>query len=127
MACLAPRRFSSFVRQSRYTKATTSRGKAPSLGGRAETGGVDGGSAVVQLETNLDDCTAQVIAYASEQVEVEEKEKVKQEKGEGELKIVQLLRAGALDVWTSPITMKKGRLGVMLSVLCRTVRRRRGC
>ena len=30
-----------------------------------------------------------------------------------------LLEAGALDVWTTPITMKKSRLGTMLSLLCR--------
>ena len=30
-----------------------------------------------------------------------------------------LLAAGALDVWTTPITMKKSRLGTMLSLLCR--------
>lgn len=30
-----------------------------------------------------------------------------------------LLRAGALDVWAAPITMKKSRLGTLLTVLCR--------
>ena len=29
-----------------------------------------------------------------------------------------LLAAGALDVWTTPIQMKKGRAGAMLSALC---------
>lgn len=30
----------------------------------------------------------------------------------------ELLDAGALDVWQTPVTMKKGRLGIALSVLC---------
>ncbi len=34
-----------------------------------------------------------------------------------------LLAAGALDVWTSAIQMKKGRPGVMLSLLCEEGRR----
>jgi pyridinium-3,5-bisthiocarboxylic acid mononucleotide nickel chelatase len=49
------------------------------------------------LETNIDDATAQVVAYCSER----------------------LLAEGALDVWAQPIQMKKQRSGVMLSVLCR--------
>jgi pyridinium-3,5-bisthiocarboxylic acid mononucleotide nickel chelatase len=51
---------------------------------------------IVQLETNLDDSTPEVIGYCFER----------------------LLSAGALDVYTVPIQMKKGRLGVLLSVLC---------
>ena len=49
------------------------------------------------LSCNLDDMTAEAIAFAMET----------------------LLAAGALDVWTTPITMKKSRLGTMLSLLCR--------
>jgi len=47
------------------------------------------------LETNLDDLPAEVIGYCYEQ----------------------LLAAGALDVFTTPIFMKKNRPGVLLSVL----------
>jgi hypothetical protein len=48
------------------------------------------------LETNIDDCQPQVISYACER----------------------LFEAGALDVWQTPIWMKKGRSGIKLSVLC---------
>ena len=47
------------------------------------------------LETNLDDVPGEVIGYCFEQ----------------------LLAAGALDVFTTPIQMKKHRPGVLLSVL----------
>jgi hypothetical protein len=50
---------------------------------------------VVELAVNLDDATGEVVGRASEA----------------------LLAAGALDVWTTPITMKRGRPGVMLCVL----------
>lgn len=50
-----------------------------------------------QLSCNLDDMTGEDIAFAAEQ----------------------LLAAGALDVWTQAIGMKKGRPGVMLCCLCR--------
>ncbi len=50
---------------------------------------------VVLLETNLDDQTGEQLAFAAEE----------------------LLRAGALDVWWQPIGMKKGRPGVLFSVL----------
>ena len=46
---------------------------------------------------NLDDMTPEAIGYAAEQ----------------------LFAAGALDVWTTAIGMKKSRPGVMLSALCR--------
>ena len=52
---------------------------------------------VWELNCNLDDMTAEAIAFAMEV----------------------LLRAGALDVWAAPITMKKSRLGTLLTVLCR--------
>jgi uncharacterized protein (TIGR00299 family) protein len=51
---------------------------------------------LVVLETNLDDATGEQVGYALEQ----------------------LLAAGALDVWTTAISMKKSRPGVLLSVLC---------
>ena len=55
------------------------------------------GGDVRELSCNLDDMTAEAVAFAMET----------------------LLEAGALDVWTTPITMKKSRLGTMLSLLCR--------
>ena len=61
-------------------------------GETTETGGD-----VRELSCNLDDMTAEAVAFAMET----------------------LLEAGALDVWTTPITMKKSRLGTMLSLLCR--------
>lgn len=56
---------------------------------------------VAELSTNLDDITAEVLAHAT----------------------ALLLDAGALDVWTTPIQMKKQRQGVLLSVLCTPERR----
>lgn len=55
------------------------------------------------LEANLDDVSPQVIAHAAEV----------------------LLREGALDTWTTPIGMKKGRPGVMLSAVTRAADRAR--
>jgi len=52
---------------------------------------------IVLLETNLDDATGETIGYC----------------------VQQLWQAGALDVATSPLQMKKGRPGVLLSVQCR--------
>lgn len=49
------------------------------------------------LETNLDDCTGEVLAYCMEQ----------------------LFDAGAKDVWYTPIFMKKGRPAYALSVMCK--------
>jgi len=51
---------------------------------------------IAQLECNLDDMTGEAIAYATRR----------------------LLDAGALDVFATPIQMKKSRPGVKLSVLC---------
>jgi len=48
------------------------------------------------LETNLDDCSPELVGYVQER----------------------LLAEGALDVWLAPIQMKKNRPGVQLSVLC---------
>jgi len=52
---------------------------------------------VVLLETNLDDLLPEFVPDAAERC----------------------LAAGALDVWTTPATMKKGRPGVILSALAR--------
>ena len=51
---------------------------------------------VVEIVANVDDATGEVIGVAVET----------------------LLAEGALDVWTTPITMKKNRPGVMVSLLC---------
>ena len=50
---------------------------------------------VVLLETNLDDVTGEVLGYAQER----------------------LFALGALDVWNTPIQMKKNRPGIILSAL----------
>ena len=52
---------------------------------------------ILELSCNLDDLTGEAIGFATEQ----------------------LLAAGALDVFTTPIGMKKSRPGILLSVLCR--------
>lgn len=52
---------------------------------------------VTELRCNLDDMTGEAVGYACER----------------------LLEAGALDVYTVPIQMKKGRPAVMLCCLCR--------
>lgn len=56
------------------------------------------GSDFLVLETNIDDMSPQIYGYLYER----------------------LFAAGALDVWTTPITMKKTRPAQMLSLLCRT-------
>lgn len=52
---------------------------------------------VIELACNIDDMTAEDLAYACDT----------------------LLNHGALDVTQSPVTMKKSRLGTMLSVICK--------
>lgn len=71
---------------------------------RVQLGRVDAqteSARVVQIDVNLDDLTGEAAAHAAES-----------------------LRAmGALDVWLQPVTMKKGRPGVVLSLLCRPEQR----
>ena len=55
-------------------------------------------SQVVLIETNIDDMTPEMLGYLQET----------------------LLTAGALDVWFTPIQMKKNRPAVALSVICRS-------
>ncbi len=65
---------------------------------RAFLGDQEGdGDRVWELRCNLDDMTPEAIGFAMEA----------------------LFSAGALDVWTTAIGMKKSRPGVLLSVLCR--------
>ena len=61
----------------------------------------DGTDSIVELRCNLDDLTAEDIGFAMEQ----------------------LLRAGAPEVFSTPIGMKKNRPGTMLTVLCRAGQR----
>jgi uncharacterized protein (TIGR00299 family) protein len=58
-------------------------------------GDVETAGAFVQIETNIDDMNPQLFAAASER----------------------LFAAGARDVWLTPVQMKKGRPGVVLSVI----------
>ena len=51
---------------------------------------------VTRIETNLDDVSPQILGAVMQQ----------------------LLAAGALDVWFTPVQMKKSRPGTMLSALC---------
>ena len=62
---------------------------------------LEGTDSIVELRCNLDDMTAEDIGFAMEQ----------------------LLRAGAPEVFTTPIGMKKNRPGTMLTVLCRADQR----
>jgi hypothetical protein len=64
------------------------------LVGQQEAAG--GGKPIWVVETNLDDVSAEVIGYCTSR----------------------LWQAGSLDVYTTPIQMKKNRPGVKLTVLC---------
>ncbi len=61
----------------------------------------DAADTVTELACNVDDMTAEEIGFAMDA----------------------LFAAGALDVWTQPIGMKKSRPGTMISVLCREEQR----
>ena len=60
------------------------------------TGAAGGSEEVLEVSCNLDDVTPEVIGYAQEL----------------------LLESGAPDVWLTPVQMKKGRPGTVLSFLC---------
>ena len=65
------------------------------LGETAEQSLVGRQGGIILLETNLDDVSGELVGYAQEQ----------------------LFALGALDVWYTPIQMKKNRPGVMLSAM----------
>lgn len=65
------------------------------LGERLQTGGGEGDGGLV-LEANIDDMTPELAPWVVER----------------------LLAAGGADVWLTPVHMKKGRPGIVLSVLC---------
>jgi uncharacterized protein (TIGR00299 family) protein len=67
------------------------------IGESAETGAHTSHETIAVLEANLDDLSPQVLAYAAEK----------------------LLAEGALDVFSVPVQMKKGRSGSVLTVLCK--------
>jgi hypothetical protein len=68
-----------------------------SVGEKADISrGDEEGETVTVMETALDDLSPQVIAYVAEKA----------------------LAAGALDVMLTPVVMKKGRPGTLLTVLC---------
>ena len=70
--------------------------------GPAAEAGASGGEGVLWvLEANLDDCPGQLVARAIEAC----------------------LEAGALDAWAAPLTMKKGRPGILLGALASPERR----
>lgn len=66
------------------------------VGERADGAEPTGGQPLALLEANLDDVSGEVVAHAMEAA----------------------LAAGALDAWTSAVTMKKGRPGVVVALLC---------
>ena len=67
-----------------------------------ETAVAEGASErLLMLETNLDDASPQVVAYATERA----------------------FALGALDCFVTPVQMKKNRPGVLVSILCRAAER----
>jgi uncharacterized protein (TIGR00299 family) protein len=69
--------------------------------GEADPPAAAPGEPLVVLECNLDDLSGQLAARAIEAA----------------------LQAGALDAWVAPLTMKKGRPGLLLGALCEPARR----
>ncbi len=65
--------------------------------GQPRAGGFAEAATHAVLEANVDDATGELVAHT----------------------IARLLSEGALDAWASPVTMKKGRPGLVLSALCR--------
>lgn len=67
------------------------------LVGEEEAADADEAEPIAVIETVIDDCSPELVSYASEL----------------------LLAAGAWDVYRTPVQMKKGRTGVQMTVLCR--------
>lgn len=57
----------------------------------------EGADEILELRCNMDDCTPENLAFAMEE----------------------LLAAGALDVYSIPVTTKKNRMGVLFTVMCK--------
>ena len=76
-------------------------GRGAPAGARGGGAAPSGASGLWVLEANLDDCPGQLVARALEVA----------------------LEAGALDAWAAPVTMKKGRPGILLGALCDEGRR----
>ena len=71
--------------------------RASTIAEIAKSVGVEPESGSVLVETNLDDMTGEELGYAMQS----------------------LFEVGALDVWMTPVQMKKSRPGVVLSVICK--------
>ena len=67
------------------------------VGELSETVSAGGGGEVIVIETNLDDTSGELVPDAA----------------------ARAFAAGALDVWTTPVQMKKGRPGIVLAALAR--------
>jgi uncharacterized protein (TIGR00299 family) protein len=63
------------------------------------TGAAASTEEVMEVSSNLDDITPEIVGYVQEM----------------------LLKSGALDVWLVPVQMKKGRPGIVLTYLCQPV------
>ena len=81
------------------SSSARAQGAAESVASEAGESGVFtfGSTEVIVLETNLDDCSPELVPDA----------------------VAAAMRAGALDVWTTPAFMKKGRPGFVMSALAR--------
>ncbi len=87
--------------RARAGEGRTDGGGAPGEDAAPEGAPGAGAAGVWQLEANLDDCPGELVARAVEAA----------------------LEAGALDVWATPCTMKKGRPGLVVGALAPGERR----